>query len=70
MVTVIDMTTGRLIHRSSGPETSPTAATRERCNHPQPGLQNITVEAESSAPAMPPELAEVCPDEFMDRWQK
>ncbi len=69
MVTVIDMTTGRLIHQSAGPETSPTAATCDCCNHPQPALQKTTIEVESSAPAMPPELAMVRPDEFLDRWQ-
>ena len=70
MVTIIEMTTGRLIYRS--PSADPMAVTAPPSNpiplHPT--LQLLPVEAVKTAPAMPPELAQASLDAFLGRWAK
>ncbi len=69
MVTVFDMKTGRLVSQSHNADVVSMADSGHSVDFPQPALQ--TIQIESAKPAgMPPELAHVRPDDFLNRWRK
>ena len=69
MVTVFDMKTGRLIYQSHRADSATKTASRHVEGHPQPALQTLDTET-GKASGMPPELFRVCPNDFLERWQR
>ncbi len=70
MVTVFDMTTGRLIYQSRDVDPTPTPHSRTLHELPQPALQTVPIESGKLLTGVPPEVALVCPDELFNRWEK
>lgn len=70
MVTVIDMTTGKIVCQSRSAESVPMTASRETYVRPQTALQTFQEDSENQTASMPPELANVCVDALLTRWQK
>jgi len=70
MVTVIDMTTGKIVCRSRSAEPVPMTASRETSARPQTALQTFQEDSENLRASMPPELANVCVDVLLTRWRK
>ena len=69
MVIEIDMKTGKLISTRCRVIPMMDTVAETLYQLPQPALQTLPAEPESRN-AFPPELADVCPDEFLDRWQR
>ena len=68
MVTVIDLTTGALIYSSR--EAQPMATPHEPLVNTQAALQLVgDQDYGKHGTVMPPDLADVCVDDLLARWQ-